>query len=74
MAAGICGAGLLAIFWTPGARIGRGTGAWLGQSLIGNKWGAGLWFDFQGSAEFVDFFFDEQAVASLREAFECEWA
>ena len=33
-----------------------------------------LWFYFQGAAKFVDFFVNEQAVAALWEAFECEWA
>jgi hypothetical protein len=33
-----------------------------------------LWFYFQGAAKFVDFFIEEQAVATLWQAFECEGA
>jgi len=33
-----------------------------------------LWFYFQGAAEFVDFFVEEQAVAALWQPFQREWA
>jgi len=33
-----------------------------------------LWFYFQGAAEFIDFFVDQQAVASLWQAFQSEGA
>ena len=31
-----------------------------------------LWFYFQGAAEFIDFFVNQQAVAALRQAFKGE--
>ena len=46
----------------------------LGKFLSGHVGGAGLGFYFQGAAEVGDFFFDEQAIAALRNTFERERA